>query len=212
MDDLEQSERVREWLRTNGSAITTGLVIGLAGIVGWQWWQHSQQQHRLDAANTFQAMQRAVDGGDTAQFEQLAGELGDNFAKTPYGTLALLQLADEKVGQGDLEAATQALEQATRVAQNPALTGLAQLRLARLQLAAAQPQAALDTLARLPADDFSGLAAELRGDALMALQRQDEAEAAYEDALSKLETGAPNRTIVQMKLADLGVAESEPGA
>lgn len=212
MDDLEQSERVREWLRTNGSAITTGIVVGIAGIVGIQWWQHSTQQHRVDAATTFQALQRAADSQDQAQFEQLAGELGDTFGNTPYGALALMQLANEKATKGDLEAAATALEQAAKAAQNQALTALAQLRLARLKLAAGDAQAALDLLAKLPADEFAGLAAELRGDALMVLQRPGDAETAYQDALSKLETGAPNRTIVQMKLADLGVGDTEPGA
>ncbi|HET9048737.1 MAG TPA: tetratricopeptide repeat protein [Chiayiivirga sp.] len=212
MDDHEQGERVREWLRANGASITTGIAIGLAGILGWQWWQHNQGQHRLDAAAMFQSLEKAADDKDTATFDQLAGELGDKFKNTPYGTLAMLRQASEKVGQGDLDAAGKALNEAVAVAQSPALAALARLRLARVQLAGGNAQAAIDELAKMPAGDFAGLADELRGDALLTLDRRDEAEAAYQDALTNLETGAPNRSVVEMKLADLGVAASEPGA
>lgn len=212
MDDLEQSERVREWLRTNATALTTGLVLGLGGILGWQWWQHSQVQHRQNAAISFQALQQAANNKDSVALEQLAAQLSKKFGNTPYGMLALLRLADEKSAQNDLDGATSTLNEAVRAAQNPALAALARLRLARVQLADAKPQAALDTLALIPSEDFTGLVAEVRGDALLALDRAAEAEAAYQDALSTLETGAPNRSIVEMKLADLGVALDEPGA
>ena len=211
MDDLEQGEIVRQWLRDNGAAITTGIVIGLAGILGWQWWQHNQGQHRLDAAAMFQTLEQAADSKDSATLEQVASELGSKFDNTPYGTLALLRLADEKAVQGDSDAAIAALNDASHAAQSPALAALARLRLARVQLGAGDPQAALDSLALIPADDYAGLVAEVRGDALLALDRRDEAGVAYQDALSRLETGAPNRSIVEMKLADLGVATTEPG-
>src|SRR5690606_13491874 len=115
---------------------------------------------------------------------------------TPYGTLGLLWLAEEKATHGDSDAAVEALNNAVRVAQSPALGSLAQLRLARVQLAAGKAQEALDALAKIPAGEYAGLAAEVRGDALLALGRADEAEAAYRDALTTLETGAPNRSIV----------------
>lgn len=212
MDEHEQGELVRSWLRQNGGAIVGGIAIGLAGIFGWQWWQHGAAQHRLDASSTFQALEEAVERNDTASIDQLAAELGGKFADTPYGALALLRLADQKLAQGDADAAQAALVDAAKAAQTPALTALAHLRLARVQLAAGKAQEALDSLAKLPSGDYAGLSAETRGDALLALGRKDEAEAAYQDALTTLETGAPNRFIVEMKLADLGVSTPEPGA
>lgn len=211
MDDLEQSERVREWLRANGSAITTGLAIGIAGLLGWQWWQGSQSQHRIDAAVTFQALEEAGTSKDDAKLEQLATDLAGQFGNTPYGALGLMRLADAQVAQGKSDAALATLEHAAKVAQAPALAALVRLRLARVQLATGKSQEALDALAKIPAGEYSGLVAEARGDALLALGRTSEAETAYQDALTALETGAPNRSIVEMKLADLGVA-SEPGA
>lgn len=212
MDDLEQSELLREWLKANGAAIVTGVALGLGGLLGWQWWTHSVSQHRLDAATTFQSLQDAADADDSARTEQFAAELGDKFGKTPYATLALLRLADEKIAQGDTEASMKALTDALDKAQSPSLAALVRLRLARVQLASGQAQESLDNLAKIPSDDYAGLVAETRGDALLALGRSDEAIAAYRDAMTSLETGAPNRSIVEMKLADMGEADSEPGA
>ncbi|MCX7557857.1 tetratricopeptide repeat protein, partial [Xanthomonadaceae bacterium JHOS43] len=108
-----------------------------------------------------------------------------------YGALGLLRLADQKLASGDADAAQGALVDAAKAVQTPALASLANLRLARLQLAAGKAQDALDSLAKVPAGDFAGLAAEVRGDALLALGRKDEAEVAYLDALTTLDTGAP---------------------
>ncbi|MCO5094340.1 MAG: tetratricopeptide repeat protein [Xanthomonadaceae bacterium] len=212
MDEHEQSELVRSWLRNNSGALAGGLVVGLAGILGWQWWQHNQAQHRFDAATTYQALQDAAERKDAVVIDQMAAELGSRYANTPYGALGLLHLADQKLTAGDAEAAQSALLDAARAAQDPALAGLAQLRLARIQIEVGKAQDALDSLAKLPADGFTGLAAEARGDALRVLGRSEEAQAAYQDALSTLETGAPNRTIIEMKLADMGAAPATPEA
>lgn len=212
MDEHEQGELVRSWLRQNGGAILGGVAIGLAGLLGWQWWQGSQMQHKYDAAATYQAFEQASQSGDNAAMEQLAGELGDRFARTPYATLALLEFADVKLTAGDLDGARDAYVKAAGASPDPALASLVHLRLARVELAAGKAEDALSHLARIPADDYTGLVAELRGDALMALGRTDEAGDAYQDALTALETGAPNRFIVEMKMADMGLAPPGPEA
>lgn len=212
MDEHEQGELVRQWLRDNGTSILGGIAVSLTLALGWQWMQHGKAQHRVDASSTYQALEEAIERKDNSGIDQLAAELADKFSDTPYGALALMQLAEQKLAQGDIEAAQSALSDAASVSQSKAIEGLANLRLARVQLADGKAQDALDSLAKLPDGDYTGLAAEVRGDALMALGRADEAEAAYQDALTSLETGAPNRSIVEMKLADLGVVPSEPGA
>ena len=43
LDEHEQSERVRSWLRSNAAGLIGGVGLGLAGIAGWHWWQGQQQ-------------------------------------------------------------------------------------------------------------------------------------------------------------------------
>ena len=38
-DDYEQGERVRQWLANNWASIALGIALGLALILGWQWWK-----------------------------------------------------------------------------------------------------------------------------------------------------------------------------
>ena len=45
IDEYEQSERVRGWLRQNGSSLITGIALGLACVFGWQWWNGKGDRH-----------------------------------------------------------------------------------------------------------------------------------------------------------------------
>lgn len=206
MDEHERGERVREWLRQNGTAIVTGVGLGLAAIAGWQWWQRSEVEHRNTAAEQYQALTEALERKELDTVTAVADELSKRYEDTPYAALAQLQLADQKLAAGDRKAAGAALEQAARLTQDPALAALAELRRARVLLADGDAQGALALADEQPKDLYAGIAAELRGDALLALDRRDEAREAYRAALTELDTGAPNRRIVELKLTDLGGA------
>jgi predicted negative regulator of RcsB-dependent stress response len=79
----------------------------------------------------------------------------------------------------------------------------ARLRLGRLHMSAKEFDAALVLTRQKSMDGFAGEYLELRGDALRALNRLDEARQAYREALTHV--GANNyRTTLQMKLDDLG--------
>lgn len=212
MDEHEKGEHVRAWLRQNGSAIITGVVLGLGLIFGWQWWQRSKVEHRVTAATQYQALTDAIERKETDTVSALADALAKDYPDTPYAALAALQLADVKLASGDAGAAAKALEKVASMTTDPALAGLANLRRARLALANGDSEAALKHAAAIPKDLYAGLADEVRGDALHALGRTDDAREAYKQALTSLDTGAPNRPIVEMKLADIGGSVDQPEA
>ena len=81
-----------------------------------------------------------------------------------------------------------------------------QLRLARVQLALGQPRDALATVAAMDPRDFSAEAADVRGDAELALGNQAAARAAYEQALSDIKPDAPQRGLLKLKLDNLAIA------
>ncbi len=211
MDEHEQGERVRTWLRQNGSAIITGIAVGLAGIFGYQWWQQSQAGKRLDAAANYQTLVDAIERDDAEAAGQIAAGISERLGNAPYAGLAALRVAGERAGKDD-GAALADLSRAASVKDAPAIVALAKLRQARLELSAGKPESALALLGAIPAGQYDGLAAEVRGDALLAQGKAAEAGEAYRDALTGLATGAPNRFLVEMKLADLGLAADEAGA
>lgn len=206
LDEHEQGEKVRAWLRQNGGAIIGGVAIGLALIFGYQWWERSKIEHKLSASANFTALTEAVENKDDAAANALATELADKYSDTPYATLAGLRVAGSKVQGGNLADAGTTLEKARAGTDDAALQALVDLRLARIEIGDGKAEAALQRLASIKDGAFPGLVAESRGDALFALGRNDEAATAYQDALTALDTGAPNRMLVEMKLADLGAA------
>ncbi len=213
MDEHEQGERVRAWLRDNGGAIVGGIALGLAGIVGWQWWGQSKVEHRLDAATQYQALIEAVERSDRDASDRIGASLADEFSDTPYAALAALKRAEQFIAAGETAGAVEALEKSIGLARDPALAGLARLRLARLQLGNGQPEPALKALDGVSDEAYAGIASEIRGDALMALGRSDEARAAFAAAAAAYDALSPARRLVELKLTDLGgsvpTAESE---
>lgn len=201
MDEHEQGERVRAWLRENGASIITGIAIGVAGIAGWQWWTSSAASHRAAASAQYAALGKAVDANDRQGIEAMVKSLRGEFADTPYAVLGAFDLADQQLLGGETQAAVQTLREAVAGATDPALKALAEARLARTLLAAGDAEGALGVIG--PAEGGGEL--ELRGDALRALGRKDEAVAEYQKALAAYGDNLPTRRMVEMKLLDLGV-------
>jgi predicted negative regulator of RcsB-dependent stress response len=212
IDEYEQGERVRAWLRNNGSSLIGGVALGLACLAGWQWWQGQQANEKVQAAIEFRAFNQALDADEAAKAEAHATALKQEHPETVYPALAALRQAETLHGQGKDAEAVALLDAIDPAGLDPMLLELAQLRAARLLLVSGKPEEALKRLAPAPvaegetpaASAFPSVAAEIRGDAEMALGRRDAARAAYEQALATLDLAAPTRSIVEMKLTDAG--------
>lgn len=205
-DKFEQSEIVQKWLRDNGLSIIVGIAIGLVGIFGWQAWRNHQARNESAAATLYQQLRTALAGGKTTLATQELEQLKSDYAKSSYALFAAGDQARQQVQDNQLDKAQASLQWAVDHAQDPVLKSLTQLRLAQVELARGDGNAALATLDLIPANDYRGLAQELRGDALVKLGRPDDARHAYEAALSAIGAEAPQRGALQMKLDDLAVA------
>jgi len=204
IDEYEQGERVRTWLRNNGSSLIGGVVLGLACLGGWQWWQGQQEQQKLRAADEYFAFSRALEGNDEAKAGAHATALEQDYAKTPFPALAAMRRAEQLVSAGKPDEALAVLDAVDAKALDALLAELVQLRAARLLLAMDRPQDALTRLATITSGAYPSVAEEIRGDAEMALGRRDAARAAYEKALAAMDIAAPTRSMVEMKLTDAG--------
>jgi predicted negative regulator of RcsB-dependent stress response len=190
-------------------SILIGIGLGLVLLFGWQQWRTHRAQHSLDAAVQFDALSADVGKKDAEAVKQIAAKLKSDYADTPYGVFAALREADLATERGDNEAAYSSLDWAWQHASIDALKLVAGVNLARVQIARNKAQDALDLLDKLPKGGFDASVAELRGDALVALGRKDDARAAYADALSHADAMSGNRSVLEMKLNDLGGAEKK---
>lgn len=193
LDEHEQSERVLEWLRRNGAGLIAGIVLGLASIGGFKWWQQNQQQQDIRAASEYQAALDAIEAGDKQALAKVK-----SLRSETYATLASLALAESQVVAGQRDVAISTLRGINT--RDPAITAVVNQRLARLLIDAKQADAALGLLA----DASSAAALEVRGDAHYALGQKDQARASYAQSLAKTDEGSPQRRLLELKLTEVG--------
>jgi predicted negative regulator of RcsB-dependent stress response len=205
LDEHEQGERVRSWLRDNGAGILGGIVLGLALIWGWQWWQQQRSGKQMQAGADFLAATSALEQGATDKAKAHLEALPEG----AYATLGALSLARSQVEAGQRDEAIATLRAIK--ADDPALAEVAVQRLARLLIDTGKPKEALAALAGL-SDDAGTF--QVRGDAYAALEQDEQAREAYTRALALIEVGSPQRNMVELKLSDVGgdVAATEAGS
>ena len=201
LDEHEQSERVLEWLRTNGAGLIGGIVLGLAAIGGWKWWQQHDLQQNLAAADSYHAAVSAIEANDEQAAAKVAA-LEDGV----FANLSALELAAAQVDAGEIDKAIVTLR-AIKPG-NPAVADVVNQRLARLLIATDQADAALASLA----DASTPSALEVRGDAQQALGRTEQAREDYAQALAALDVAAPQRQLLELKLMEVGGTPTTPEA
>ena len=67
LDEHEQSERVRRWVRENALGLVGGVVLGLSLVGGWKWWQGQQQGQREAEATRYETLQGQLKAQDLAK-------------------------------------------------------------------------------------------------------------------------------------------------
>jgi predicted negative regulator of RcsB-dependent stress response len=88
--------------------------------------------------------------------------------------------------------------------EDPALAEIQRLRLARLQLMGGKADDALATLASIADPLYPAQVGELRGDIHVARGKPEEAQKAYEQAMTSLDEATPMRRLVELKLIEAG--------
>lgn len=202
LDEHEQGERVRAWLRRNGAGMVSGILLGLALIGGWQWWQKREQDAAAVAGGRYDAAVKAFDAKDLAKGQaEIAALKG-----TTYGVLGALELAKSQVDAGQQQAAITTL----RAVQGdvPQFTPLINQRLARLLIDTGKPEEAITLLAGVT--DVEAL--QIQGDAELAAGKRDAARQTYGRALTLAEVGSPQRRLLELKLSEVGGSAAQPEA
>jgi predicted negative regulator of RcsB-dependent stress response len=202
----QQVEAIKKWWRENGRSIIAGVAIAVAAILGWQAWEQYSINRSANASVGYQQM-LALAGQPEAGIAQ-GQRLMEEYPGTGYADLAALFVAKLQLGQGNVESAQVTLRSMMSDAAEPELAHLARLRLAELELAAGDADAALELLAGDPPPGFVSPYAEVRGDAYVVKGERDLAARAYDEALAAAAPDAMGRGRLQMKRDDLGIANS----
>ena len=204
-DAHEQGEVVKKWLRENGSAIVMGLVIAFGGLFGFKQWQGWQENTRQRAATEYQVLDQLLSQGQLDAAMSNFQSLQDDYPDSPYTSMAALKMARARIEVNQPELAVGLYEFVMENGYPKALTVIARERLARVLLDQGRFEDALQTLdGTQEITGFEARFAEVRGDILHALGRNDEAAAAWQEALTALEAGVGDRAMLVLKLQSVG--------
>ena len=209
----EQLEVVKRWWKENGTSLIAGAVLAAAGVFGWNAWQNYQEGKAEAASARYQQLINMT-AGTTLEDDQLSeaqtliDELTDDYGNTLYAELAQLLEARLAVERDDLSTAKQALQDVASHSSRRYVQSVAWLRLARIEVAQGNPEAALALLDQPISDALAAQQANVRGDAFFAQNQPEQAREAWQTAQSIAQNQNQPLYGVQFKLDDLGAEEA----
>lgn len=207
--EQEELEKLKAWWKNYGPALLVGVVIGLGLLFGSKYWKEHQERQRQEASALYEQLLDAQRRGDAQAVRSAGAKLIQDYDATPYAGMAALAVARAAAEAGDLAGARAQLEWVLAHGRDPAVQHAARLRLGRVLLAMGEVDKVLALVAVKEAAGFQAEYLELKGDALLAAGRRDEALRAYQEALKQARPGTRSATL-GIKLDDLAAATKTP--
>lgn len=201
----EQLEAFKRWWKENGQSTIIGLILGIAIILGWNFWQDHKRAQAEQASALYSQLIQAIEADKKDSAEKLSERIQEHYPKTEYATYSGLLLAKLKVQQGDVAKAQTILKHIAAESKKE-LSNIAKIRQVRLLLASGQYVQGLELINDVDpstSSSFSGNYDELVGDLYVALDRLDQARSSYQKAL---ENGYRS-PLLQLKINDLTAPE-----
>jgi predicted negative regulator of RcsB-dependent stress response len=206
LTDDEQLEAVKRAFSEYAPWILGGVVLGVGGWFGIQYYRSHQNALAMQAAEQFTQMTAALQMNDAQKSLQIADGLIKNFPSSPYADQAQLTIARIDVDSGKPAEAVAPLTQVMDNSKDAELKQIARLRLARILIDQGKPDDAIKSLAQGTPGSFAGRYHEVHGDALYAKKDIAGAVAEYNQALGSSDGGA-DAALLELKLADLASNE-----
>lgn len=220
-DEQQAMQAIKQY----GGYIVAVILLALAGLFGWNYWQNNHARVDTVAADQYANIQQLNDEVSLAgqnpdlgaealaaldesrnllnqDIDALVAEHGD----TVYAWQALMIKARHQTDADDLEGASQSLEAARQIDLGDAgLAAIATLRHAKVLLALGDNDAALTAAETEMPTAFEASQQELLGDIHLAQNDKDLAIRAYNNAWELLRERQESRAILALKMESLGV-------
>ena len=201
----EQLEALKRWWKENGTSTVVGVAIGIAVIVGWNYWQEHKKDQANQASAIYDQLIKAAETDQKESVDKLAKRLQEQFVNSNYAAYGGLFQAKVKVQQGDITTAKEILTKIV-AGKDKELAHIARIRLVKLMLASGEYEQGLQVINdvdQAAAAKFSDNYDELVGDLYVALDRLDEARTSYQKALKN----GYQSPLLQLKIDDLTAPE-----
>jgi predicted negative regulator of RcsB-dependent stress response len=208
-DELQQVEAIKKWWRDNGASVLTGIVLGLTLLFGWRYWQDYTEANAQKASSMYEQVVALLEKKQVDQARQIAASLVSQYSQSAYAAMTELLLARQDLEEKNIASSYARLQWIIDWKGQAELANVARLRKARLYLSENKLEDAKNLLAAASDTDrksFQAAFAELQGDIAVLEGKVDVARTAYQQALESKELANQQRTWVQTKLDNLGIA------
>ncbi len=199
----QQVDAIKSYWAENGNYIIAGLVIGLAGYIGFNFYKDGKLAEEIARSDAYQMVLEQSDK-DSAGFRAAGDTFISDNAKTSYASLTALSLAKEAASHKDWAKTASYLATAIENAPNDGVKAIATIRLARVQIQLAEFDQALTTLSTKLPESFTASVEEIKGDAYLKQGKTELASTAYQAAIAA--DGLNASPALQMKLDNLAQA------
>jgi predicted negative regulator of RcsB-dependent stress response len=196
----DETEKLKQWWKRNGTGIVAGIVIGIGGVSGIQGWRIYQDYQTGQASMYYEQMLVAVAKEDNETVVRAADTLVASHSETGYADIARLMLARLAADAGNHSQTEAALENLLVVTKDPAMAHTARIRLAVLALQAGKPDRIKALAAEGQNEGFASQYQELLGDALAEVGDWGKAQQAYQTALATMASDSPAGQLLNAKL------------
>ncbi|WP_417597097.1 YfgM family protein [Oceanospirillum sp.] len=205
----EQIELMKRWWADNGKSLIAGLILAVAAVGGWKWWQADQQSKAEAASSAYEQLidvmnKPEMTDEERATAKHLAATLQAEHDGSLYADYAALFEAKILVDDQQYDAAAAVLRKLNTETESVLIKEISGVRQAQVLWQQGENQQALDLLNALKTDAYTGNAEELKGDILTEMDDKDAARTAYEKAKAAFNASGVARPVIDMKLADLG--------
>lgn len=205
LEEQEQLDQLKHFWAKYGNLVTLTLVLALSGFAAWNGWQYWQYRGAERAAGVYDELERAVQARDVDRVSRVLSDLQSQQGRSLHAAQGALLGARALYEAKKIDEARAALQWVVDKSSDDAYQAIARVRLAGLLMDKQAYDEALKVLdAKMPSA-LAPLAADRRGDVLLAQGQRDAAKAAYQAAYRDMVADAGYRRLIEAKLAALGV-------
>ena len=202
----EQDERARQWLKSNGPALAIGVILGLAGIFGYEQYNANKITQAQNASALYASTLEEVNSSSLSDINAQVNELKESHSDSSYAAKAAL-LKAKQLSANDLDAAYAELQWVIDHAKEAGLQHTARIRQAKIKLSQGDVEQAKILASHTPAQGFESNYFEILAE--VSLKQNDEAAARefYQKAIETLHSSQSSYArVLSLKLDRLPAA------